>query len=200
MSNRSKVKEIGKGLKEGKKMDFVFVVPLNVMDINNKVKVQGQGISLPGGKGIVEIAPSKMTETYKLFVEQEAPALANKYKQNKTFNSLNAVQTSIKNGGEYYDKFMDFVSDELGLSVPPDDPNTPENESILNAPKVKADDKLLEESIKPSKPSSIKIDPKNNGFIQNGKYFTWEEVEKNDEVKNLPPLLKLRYDNWKSKQ
>ena len=95
---------------------------------------------------------------------------------------------------------MDFVSDELGLSVPPDDPNTPENESILNAPKVKADDKLLEESIKPSKPSSIKIDPKNNGFIQNAKYFTWEEVEKNDEVKNLPPLLKLRYDNWKSKQ
>ena len=141
-----------------------------------------------------------MTETYKLFVEQEAPALANKYKQNKTFNSLNAVQTSIKNGGEYYDKFMDFVSDELGLSVPPDDPNTPENESILNAPKVKADDKLLEESIKPSKPSSIKIDPKNNGFIQNGKYFTWEEVEKNDDVKNLLPLLKLRYDNWKSKQ
>jgi len=200
MSNRSKVKEIGKGLKEGAKMDFVFVVPLNVMDINNKVKVQGQGISLPRGKGIVEIAPSKMTETYKLFVEQEAPALANKYKQNKTFNSLNAVQTSIKNGGEYYDKFMDFVSDELGLSVPPDNPNTPENESILNAPKVKADDKLLEESIKPSKPSSIKIDPKNNGFIQNGKYFTWEEVEKNDEVKNLPPLLKLRYDNWKSKQ
>ena len=200
MSNRSKVKEIGKGLKEGKKMDFVFVVPLNVMDINNKVKVQGQGISLPGGKGIVEIAPSKMTETYKLFVEQEAPALANKFKQNKTFNSLNAVQTSIKNGGEYYDKFMDFVSDELGLSVPPDNPSTSENESILNAPKVKADDKLLEESIKPSKPSSIKIDPKNNGFIQNGKYFTWEEVEKNDEVKNLPPLLKLRYDNWKSKQ
>ena len=200
MSNRSKVKEIGKGFDEGDKMDFVFVVPLNVMDINNKVKVQGQGISLPRGKAIVEIEPSKMTETYKLFVEQKAPALANKYKQNKTFNSLNAVQTSIKNGGEYYDKFMDFVSDELGLSVPPDNPNTPENESILNAPKVKADDKLLEESIKPSKPSSIKIDPKNNGFIQNGKYFTWEEVEKNDEVKNLPPLLKLRYDNWKSKQ
>ncbi len=206
-------------------LDFVAVVPVTVLDKVNKILVSGQGIS-KGGKGEWTPDMDTIKSLYKEFLEMEAPALTGKYKKNKEFNSLNSVQSEIETEGKMKDKFLAFVSDKVGVSVPPDDPDTPEIESITKAPKVLADEEL---QIKMAKESGaigdsvikldkegkvvpqtegkygtdktrITLDPDNKGFKQGGIFIPWEKIEKLNQVDKLPNLLKLRYETWKSKQ
>jgi len=205
--------------------DFVAVVPVTVLDKVNKILVSGQGIS-KGGKGEWTPDTDTIKSLYKEFLEMEAPALTGKYKKNKEFNSLSAVQSEIETEGKMKDKFLAFVSDKVGVSVPPDDPDTPEIESITKAPKVLADEEL---QIKMAKESGaigdsvikldkegkvvpqtegkygtdktrITLDPDNKGFKQGGIFIPWEKIEKLNQVDKLPNLLKLRYEAWKSEQ
>ena len=205
--------------------DFVAVVPVTVLDKVNKILVSGQGIS-KGGKGEWTPDTDTIKSLYKEFLEMEAPALTGKYKDNKEFNSLNSVQSEIETEGKMKDKFLAFVSDKVGVSVPPDDPDTPEIESITKAPKVLADEEL---QIKMAKESGaigdsvikldkegkvipqtegkygtdktrITLDPDNKGFKQGGIFIPWEKIEKLNQVDKLPNLLKLRYEAWKSEQ
>ena len=222
MTNRSFVLRTGdKGMNLDDNMDFVGVVPVSVMNQAGELIVKGQGIA-DGGKGKFKPNNETIIKLYKDFLEVEAPKLENNYEKNKTFNSLNAIQSNMQTEGEFAEKFLSFVSDKIGVSSPPDDPNTPENESILNSPKVKADEKLLTEmsssgnsviklneegKVVPqdkgkygTEKTRITIDPKNNGFTQGGKYFSWEEIERTNQVNKLPNILKLRYETWKSKQ
>jgi len=206
-------------------LDFVAVVPVTVLDKVNKILVSGQGIS-KGGKGEWTPDTDTIKSLYKEFLEMEAPALTGKYKKNKEFNSLSAVQSEIETEGKMKDKFLAFVSDKVGVSVPPDDPDTPEIESITKAPKVLADEEL---QIKMAKESGaigdsvikldkegkvvpqtegkygtdktrITLDPDNKGFKQGGIFIPWEKIEKLNQVDKLPNLLKLRYEAWKSEQ
>ena len=206
-------------------LDFVAVVPVTVLDKVNKILVSGQGIS-KGGKGEWTPDTDTIKSLYKEFLEMEAPALTGKYKKNKEFNSLSAVQSEIETEGKMKDKFLAFVSDKVGVSVPPDDPNTPEIESITKAPKVLADEKLLTKMAKESgaigdsviklneegkvvpqtegkygtDKTRITLDPDNKGFKQGGIFIPWEKIEKLNQVDKLPNLLKLRYEAWKSEQ
>ena len=205
--------------------DFVAVVPVTVLDKVNKILVSGQGIS-KGGKGEWTPDTDTIKSLYKEFLEMEAPALTGKYKKNKEFNSLSAVQSEIETEGKMKDKFLAFVSDKIGVSVPPDDPNTPEIESITKAPKVLAEEKLLTKMAKESgaigdsvikldkegkvvpqtegkygtDKTRITLDPDNKGFKQGGIFIPWEKIEKLNQVDKLPNLLKLRYEAWKSEQ
>ena len=223
MSDRYFIIETGKGaFDREKRMDFLAVVPLSVMNEANQIVVTGQGVPQDGGKGLMEFSNEQIKMLYDKFLKIEGPKLENKYSKNKTFNSYNAIQSSIETEGVFKDKFLSFISDELRLSTTKDDPNTPENEAILNSPKVKADEKLLTE-MSSSGDSVIKlneegkvvpqdkgkfgtpetritIDPNNKGFIQGGKFFSWEEIEKTNQVNKLPNILKLRYETWKSTQ
>lgn len=205
--------------------DFVAVVPITVLDKVNKILVSGQGIS-KGGKGEWTPDMDTIKKLYTEFLEMEAPALTGKYKKNKEFNSLHSVQSEIETEGKMKDKFLAFVSDKVGVSVPPDDPDTPEIESITKAPKVLADEEL---QIKMAKESGaigdsviklnedgkvvpqtegkygtdktrITLDPDNKGFKQGGIFIPWEKIEKLNQVDKLPNLLKLRYEAWKSEQ
>ena len=206
-------------------LDFVAVVPVTVLDKVNKILVSGQGIS-KGGKGEWTPDTDTIKSLYKEFLEMEAPALTGKYKKNKEFNSLSAVQSEIETEGKMKDKFLAFVSDKVGVSVPPDDPDTPEIESITKAPKVLADEELLIKMAKESgaigdsvikldkegkvvpqtegkygtDKTRITLDPDNKGFKQGGIFIPWEKIEKLNQVDKLPNLLKLRYETWKSKQ
>jgi len=221
MTTRSYVQETGGAFEKGKRMDFVGVVPISVMNQTGEILVTGQAIA-DGGKGNYKPSNKEIVNLYKEFLDKEAPALEQQYSKNKTFNSLNFIQSNIQNEGEFKDKFLAFVSDKVGVSSPPDDPTTAENESILNSPKVKADEKMLEEMsstgnsvIKLNKDGKvvpqtegkfgtdktrITLDPNNNGFKQGGNFITWEKIERLKQVDRLPNILKLRYETWKSKQ
>ena len=226
INDRSVRIETGRGaFNTDDNFDFVAVVPITVLDKVNKILVSGQGIS-KGGKGEWTPDMDTIKKLYTEFLEMEAPALTGKYKKNKEFNSLNAVQSEIETEGPMKDKFLAFVSDKVGVSVPPDDPNTPEIESITKAPKVLADEEL---QIKMAKESGaigdsviklneegkvvpqtegkygtdktrITLDPDNKGFKQGGIFIPWEKIEKLNQVDKLPNLLKLRYEAWKSEQ
>ncbi len=221
MTARSYVQETGKGLTTDKRMDFVGVVPISVMNQAGELIVKGQAIS-KGGKGVYKPSNEEIVSLYQEFLNKEAPGLQDRFSKNKTFNSLNAIQSNIQSEGKYADKFLEFVSDKLGVSSPPDDPNTPENESILNSPKVKADEKMLEEmsstgnsviklnqegKVVPqdkgkfgTAKTRITLDPNNKGFKQGNIFITWEKIERLNQVDKLPNILKLRYETWKSKQ
>jgi len=226
INDRSVRIETGRGaFNTDNNFDFVAVVPITVLDKVNKILVSGQGIS-KGGKGEWTPDMDTIKKLYTEFLEMEAPALTGKYKKNKEFNSLHSVQSEIETEGKMKDKFLAFVSDKVGVSVPPDDPNTPEIESITKAPKVLADEKL---AIKMAKESGaigdsviklneegkvvpqtegkygtdktrITLDPDNKGFKQGGIFIPWEKIEKLNQVDKLPNLLKLRYEAWKSEQ
>ncbi len=220
MTARSYIEETGKGMTTDKRMDFVGVVPISVMNQAGELIVKGQAIK--GGKGVYKPSNEEIVSLYQEFLNKEAPALQDRFSKNKTFNSLNAIQSNIQSEGKYADKFLEFVSDKLGVSSPPDDPNTPENESILNSPKVKADEKMLEEmsstgnsviklnqegKVVPqdkgkfgTAKTRITLDPNNKGFKQGNIFITWEKIERLNQVDKLPNILKLRYENWKSKQ
>ncbi len=226
INNRSEIIKTGQsGFNLDDNFDFVAVVPVTVLDKVNKILVSGQGIS-KGGKGEWTPDMDTIKSLYKEFLELEAPALTKKYKKNKEFNSLNSIQSSIETEGDMKDKFLAFVSDKVGVSVPPDDPNTPEIESITKAPKVLADEKLLTKMAKESgaigdsviklneegkvvpqtegkygtDKTRITLDPDNKGFKQGGIFIPWEKIEKLNQVDKLPNLLKLRYEAWKSEQ
>ena len=226
INDRSVRIETGRGaFNTDNNFDFVAVVPITVLDKVNKILVSGQGIS-KGGKGEWTPDMDTIKKLYTEFLEMEAPALTGKYKKNKEFNSLHSVQSEIETEGKMKDKFLAFVSDKVGVSVPPDDPDTPEIESITKAPKVLADEKL---AIKMAKESGaigdsviklneegkvvpqtegkygtdktrITLDPDNKGFKQGGIFIPWEKIEKLNQVDKLPNLLKLRYEAWKSEQ
>ena len=136
-------------------MDFVAVVPLTVLDKANEILVSGQGIS-KGGKGKWKPDIDTIKSLYEEFLKKERVAVEGKYKKNKEFNSYNNIQSSIENEGEMKDKFLAFVSDKVGVSVPSDDPNTPEIESITKAPKVLADEKMGNEDMWAKKPAKIR--------------------------------------------
>jgi hypothetical protein len=176
----------GKGFESD--MAFVAVVPLSVVDTVGDMIVQGQAVP-NGGKGYIKPNKKQISELYKKFLKQEINNVGISYEKDVEFNKLNYIQDNIENNGRLKAEFIKFVSRELGYSSPLDNPNTPdENESITQSPKVKADEKMLEEmsstgnsvikldnngKVIPqtegkygSKETRIRIDPNNKGFFQ----------------------------------
>ena len=176
----------GKGF--GSDLAFVAVVPLSVIDTVGDMLVQGQAVS-NGGKGFIKPDKKQISKLYKKFLKQEINNVGISYEKDAEFNKLNYIQDNIENNGRLKAEFIKFVSRELGYSSPLDNPDTPdENESITQSPKVKADEKMLEEmsstgnsvikldnngKVIPqtegkygSKETRIRIDPNNKGFFQ----------------------------------
>ena len=176
----------GKGFESD--MAFVAVVPLSVVDTVGDMIVQGQAVP-NGGKGYIKPNKKQINKLYKKFLKQEINNVGISYEKNAEFNKLNYIQDNIENNGRLKAEFIKFVSRELGYSSPLDNPDTPdENESITQSPKVKADEKMLEEmsstgnsiikldnngKVIPqtegkygSKETRIRIDPNNKGFFQ----------------------------------
>ena len=218
IENRSVVIETGRGFNVDDNYDFVAVIPVTVMDKANEILVSGQGIS-EGGKGKYTPDMDTIKKLYKEFLKVEIPGISKKYKKNREFNSLNAIQSSIETEGIYKNKFLAFVSDKIGVSVPPDDPTTEEIESITQAPKVLADEKMANEDMWAKKPARIKdsvVNPEagstysgknkitvmknNGGFYQHGEKFTWQKIKDTNQVEILPPYLRVKYDNWLAQQ
>ena len=217
--------DIGDGLGGGKKVDFVGVLPVDIVDINGNFTLDS------GAEKRLKIDGVK--EVYKNFLEVESQKLLDKSTADKDFDeatndkarALNIIQASVESGGKYSDLFKL----DLQNNISRDDPDTEEIESITQHPKVLADEKMANEDEWAKKPPRIR-DPINKivetpdgdlvfrpstegvnkgirimqngtGFQQkqpngNWKPILWEEVKKNNEVNNLPPYLKLKYDLW----
>ena len=214
--------DLGDSLIDGKKqVDFVGIVPLNIVDRNG-------GFELDSG-AIKYLNIQYVKNEYQTFLETEADKLiASSPKRfeestNKKAAAMSVVQASIENGGNYSSMFKN------SLKVDRDDPNTPENENITQNPKVLADEKMANEDQWAKKParirdSVVKIvdDGKGNmvfrpndkgvnkgirimkdgtGFKQkqpngNWKLVTWQSVKDGNNVDRLSPLMKLKYDQW----
>ena len=221
IENRGFRVDLGDGFEKGKKVDFIGVVPLNVVDRNG-------GFELDSG-ATKYLNMQYVKNNYKSFIETEAEKLiAESPKRfdestNKKAAAMAVVQASIENGGKYNQMFKD------GLKVDRDDPNTPENENITQHPKVIADEKMANEDQWAKKParirdSVVKIvdDGKGNmvfrpndtgvnkgirimkdgtGFKQkqpNGLWgtVTWQSIKDKNLVNKLSPLMKLKYEQW----
>jgi len=206
--------DIGDGYGDGKQVDFIGVVPLNVINRNG-------GFVLDSG-AVKNLNMDYVKQEYQSFLETEGDKLiASSPKRfesstNKKAAAMSIIQSSIENDGKYSLMFNG------SLKVDRDNPDTPENENITQNPKVLADEKMLEEmsstgnsviklnndgKIVPqtkgkfgTDKTRITLDPNNNGFKQNGKMVLWENLEKRNMIDKLPNFLKLRYQTWKSQQ
>ena len=206
--------DIGDGYGDGKQVDFIGVVPLNVINRNG-------GFVLDSG-AVKNLNMDYVKQEYQSFLETEGDKLIASSPQrfesstNKKAAAMSIIQSSIENDGKYSLMFNG------SLKVDRDNPDTPENENITQNPKVLADEKMLEEmsstgnsviklnndgKIVPqtkgkfgTDKTRITLDPNNNGFKQNGKMVLWENLEKRNMIDKLPNFLKLRYQTWKSQQ
>lgn len=206
---------------DGSKVDFIGVVPLNVVDRNG-------GFELDSG-AVKYLNMQYVKNEYQKFIMTEAEKL--NPDKNKRFEdstnplaaAMSVVQSSIENGGKYNLLFRNT------LKVDRDDPNTPENENITQHPKVIADEKMANEDQWAKKPAKIRDsvvkivdDGKGNmvfrpndeglykgirimkdgtGFKQkqpNGNWgtVTWQSIKDNNLVDKLSPLMKLKYEQW----
>jgi len=210
--------DIGDGIGGGKQVDFIGVVPLNVINRNG-------GFVLDSG-AVKNLNMDYVKQEYQLFLETEGDKLiASSPKRfesstNKKAAAMSIIQSSIENDGKYSVMFNG------SLKVDRDNPDTPENENITMNPKVIADEKLYEKMAKEegltgnsviklnddgkiipqtegkfgTDKTRITLDPNNKGFKQNGKMVLWENLEKRNMIDKLPNFLKLRYQTWKSQQ
>ena len=217
--------DIGDGIGGGKKIDFVGILPVDIVDINGYFTLDS------GAEKRLKIDGVK--EVYKNFLEVESQKLLDKSTADKDFDeatndkarALNIIQASVESGGKYSNLFKL----DLQNNISRDDPDTEEIESITQHPKVLADEKMANEDIWAKKPArirdtvnkivetpdgdlvfrpstegvnkGIRIMQNGTGFQQkqpngNWKPILWEEVKKNNEVNNLPPYLKLKNDLW----
>ncbi len=208
--------DLGDGYGDGKQVDFVGIVPLNVVDRNG-------GFELDSG-ATKYLNMQYVKNEYQTFLETEAEKLLNapKAKQrfeestNKKAAAMAVVQSSIETGGKYNQMFKD------SLKVDRDDPNTPENENITQHPKVIADEKMANEGnsvgsvvkivddgkgnmvFRPNdkgKYKGIRIMKDGTGFKQkqpNGLWgtVTWQSIKDGNLVNKLSPLMKLKYEQW----
>ena len=209
--------DLGDSLIDGKKqVDFVGIVPMNIVDRNG-------GFELDSG-AIKYLNIQYVKNEYQTFLETEADKLVanspNRFDEatNKKAAAMSIVQASIENGGDYAGMFKN------SLKVDRDDPNTLENENITQNPKVLADEKMDREGnsvgsvvkivddgkgnmvFRPNdkgKYKGIRIMTDGTGFKQkqpngNWKPVTWQSVKDGNNVDKLSPLMKLKYDQWLS--
>jgi len=206
--------DLGDGYGDGNQVDFVGIVPLNIVDRNG-------GFELDSG-ATKYLNMQYVKNEYQTFLETEADKLiASSPKRfeestNKKAAAMSVVQASIENGGNYSSMFKN------SLKVDRDDPNTPENENITQNPKVLADEKMANEGnsvgsvvkivddgkgnmvFRPNdkgKYKGIRIMKDGTGFKQkqpngNWKLVTWQSVKDGNNVDKLSPLMKLKYDQW----
>lgn len=214
IENRGFRVDLGDGFEKGKKVDFIGVVPLNVVDRNG-------GFELDSG-ATKYLNMQYVKNEYKSFLEIEADKLIaespKRFEEasNKKAAAMAIVQASIENDGKYNKLFKNT------LKVDRDDPNTPENENITQNPKVLADEKMANEGnslgsvvkivddgkgnmvFRPNdkgKYKGIRIMKDGTGFKQkqpngNWKPVTWQSIKDKNLVDKLSPLMKLKYDQW----
>ena len=216
IENRGFRVDLGDGIGDDGKVDFIGVVPLNVVDRNG-------GFELDSG-ATKYLNMQYVKDNYKSFLETEADKLIaespKRFEEatNKKGAAMAIVQSSIENGGKYNLMFKN------NLKVDRDDPNTPENENITQNPKVLADEKMANEGnsvgsvvkivddgkgnmvFRPNdkgKYKGIRIMKDGTGFKQkqpngNWKKVSWQSVKDGNNVDKLSPLMKLKYDQWLS--
>ena len=216
--------ETGYYTQKGKARDFVGVVPLTIVDTNNLITLNGKTHTITNWES-GDKDTSTIKDIYKEFINTESKKVEHLYKgdANPQFNSRNRIQLLLEAGDEKMLKAFDtYASKAFGLSSSITDPDKP----IQSHSKVLADEELLIKMAKESgaigdsvikldkegkvipqtegkygtDKTRITLDPNNNGFKQGGIFIPWEKVERLDQVKDLPNLLKLRYETWKSKQ
>ncbi len=206
--------DLGDGYGDGNQVDFVGIVPLNIVDRNG-------GFELDSG-ATKYLNMQYVKNEYQTFLETEADKLISSSPKrfeestNKKAAAMSVVQASIENGGNYSSMFKN------SLKVDRDDPNTPENENITQNPKVLADEKMANEGNSVGSVVKIVDDGKGNmvfrpndkgkfkgirimkdgtGFKQkqpngNWKKVSWQSVKDGNNVDKLSPLMKLKYDQW----
>ena len=216
IENRGFRVDLGDGIGDDGKVDFIGVVPLNVVDRNG-------GFELDSG-ATKYLNMQYVKDNYKSFLETEADKLIaespKRFEEatNKKGAAMAIVQSSIENGGKYNLMFKN------NLKVDRDDTNTPENENITQNPKVLADEKMANEGnsvgsvvkivddgkgnmvFRPNdkgKYKGIRIMKDGTGFKQkqpngNWKKVSWQSVKDGNNVDKLSPLMKLKYDQWLS--
>ena len=216
IENRGFRVDLGDGYGDDGQVDFIGVVPLNVVDRNG-------GFELDSG-ATKYLNMQYVKDNYKSFLETEADKLISESPKrfdeatNKKAAAMAVVQSSIENGGKYNSMFKN------NLKVDRDNPDTPENENITQNPKVLADEKMDMEGnsvgsvvkivddgkgnmvFRPNdkgKYKGIRIMKDGTGFKQkqpngNWKPVTWQSVKDGNNVNKLSPLMKLKYDQWLS--
>ena len=153
--------------------DFIGVLPYNVVDASGNITIGDKVIKAN------DLDKNILTQ-YKEFLEDEGEKRGSKLQGNKLVNAMNDIQTSIRNGGEYFDKFIQSIDTKTTTKTTTND--------VGNVPQVVENDGV----------SGITM-------TINGekKFKSWEQLEADGTITGTLetyPSLKSEYNSWKSSQ
>ena len=181
----------------GDEQDFIGYLSTNIVDLNGN-------ITLPNGKTIKANDlkdKSNILKQYQKFLKDEAAELlkeknnnAVKMKGNATVNAMNIIQTQMRDSdnNEYVNKFLSNLNLDLKNSATkPDESKTKPDES-----KTKPDESTINK-IKVVTQNGVQGITRWNEKKQKYEFTSWEQLEKENKIGNLPEYLKIEYDKYK---
>jgi len=149
--------------------DFIGVLPYNVVDASGNITIGDKVIKAN------DLDKNILTQ-YKEFLEDEGEKRGSKLSGNKLVNAMNDIQTSIRNGGEYFDKFIQSIDTKTTTNDEGNVPQVVENDGVSGITMTINGEK---------------------------KFKSWEQLEADGTITGTLetyPSLKSEYNSWKSSQ
>lgn len=156
--------------------DFIGVLPYNVVDASGNITIGDNVIKAN------DLEKNILTQ-YKEFLETEGQKRGSKLSGNKLVNAMNDIQSSIRIGGDYYNKFIQSIDTKTKTTTT----STITNEGD-NVPQVVENDGVSG--------ITMTIDGKK-------RFKSWEQLETDGTITGTLekyPSLKSEYNSWKSSQ
>ena len=177
----------GRGFDWETNSELITLLPLNVVDINNQIKK---------GDKIIDVDMGKSSEVYKTFLKEKAELL---YPDSdlSELQKLSNIQQLIENGNQ---TLIKQLKSKL-IALPVEDTSIEEKFGKTVAPD-KTGSNSTNSSVKKTKITYTKRKEKGKEglSVNNGKFRSWEELEKSNLITALPPEQQDQYKEWKALQ
>jgi hypothetical protein len=177
----------GRGFDWETNSELITLLPLNVVDINNQIKK---------GDKIIDVDMGKSSEVYKTFLKEKAELL---YPDSdlSELQKLSNIQQLIENGNQ---TLIKQLKSKL-IALPVEDTSVEEKFGKTVAPD-KTGSNSTNSSVKKTKITYTKRKEKGKEglSVNNGKFRSWEELEKSNLITALPPEQQDQYKEWKALQ
>ena len=178
-----------------KDMEVIAMVPLNILDRANKINF---------GDGAVEVDSQKVRDRYEEFlrlIAKEDKFQSKLVKQlDNDVDKVIAIQQDLEDDGPYIDTFKTWLKDQdiyLKEEVKVTDDKDKIKEKLEEEINGDDESKKIKKEIKVVTEKGVQGISRWNEKKQKHEFTSWEQLEKENKIGNLPEYLKIEYDKYK---
>ncbi len=177
-----------------KDMKVIAMVPVNILDISNKINF---------GDGAVEVDSQKVRDRYEEFlrlIAKEDKLQSKLVKQlDNDVDKVIAIQQDLEDDGPYTDTFKTWLKDQ-DIYLKEEVKVTDDKDKVTETTKKVTDDKdkvTTTTKIKVVTEKGVQGISRWNEKKQKHEFTSWEQLEKENKIEILPEYLKIEYNKYK---